>query len=261
MESMQIGTVAHALFAALDDCEPVAPLTTTEPGMTIADAYEIQRRMIAARLAKRGERIVGKKIGITSEAVMNMLDVRQPDFGQLTSGMQHANGATIPLSQFIAPRAEGEIAFLLAKDLSGPGLTAQDVLDATEWVMPCFEIVDSRIRDWKIRIQDTVADNASSGAFVIGEGRADPRTLDLAAVTMRFSRNGKTIGTGQGSAALGHPLNAVVWLANQLGEFGMPLRAGEVILSGALSAMVPARAGDHMRVEFDGLGHADVAFA
>lgn len=170
MESMQIGTVAHALFAALEECEPVAPLTLAEPGMTIADAYEIQRRMVATRLAKRRERIVGKKIGITSEAVMNMLDVRQPDFGQLTSGMQYANGATIPLSQFIAPRAEGEIAFLIRKDLSGPGLTAQDVLDATEWVMPCFEIVDSRIRDWKIRIQDTVADNASSGAFVIGEG-------------------------------------------------------------------------------------------
>jgi 2-oxopent-4-enoate/cis-2-oxohex-4-enoate hydratase len=260
MESMQIGTAAHALFAALDGCQPISPLTATDPGMTIADAYEIQRRMIATRLARRDERIVGKKIGITSEAVMNMLDVRQPDFGQLTSGMQYANGAVLQLSNFIAPRAEGEIAFLLGHDLKGPGLTAQDVLDATEWVMPCFEIVDSRIRDWKIRIQDTVADNASSGAFVIGEGRVDPRTLDLAAVTMRFTRNGEAIGSGKGAAALGHPLNAVVWLANQLGEFGMPLRAGEIILSGALAAMVPACAGDRMRVEFEGLGYAEVAF-
>jgi 2-oxopent-4-enoate/cis-2-oxohex-4-enoate hydratase len=261
MNTHEIGTAANALYQALVTRKPIAPLTDSAPEMSIADAYEVQRLMMDLRLRETGEHIVGKKIGITSQAVMDMLNVRQPDFGQLTSGMQFANGATIPLDGLIAPKAEGEIAFLLGRDLSGPGLTSQDILDATECVMPCFEIVDSRVRDWKIRIQDTVADNASSGAFVIGEGRVDPRSLDLAAVSMTFERNGEEIGRGLGSAALGHPLNAVTWLANQLGELGVSLRAGEIVLSGALSAMVVARAGDRMRIELQGIGSAEVAFA
>jgi 2-oxopent-4-enoate/cis-2-oxohex-4-enoate hydratase len=204
--------------------------------------------------------VIGKKIGVTSEAVMNMLDVRQPDFGHLTSAMVFADGAAIDVSQLIAPKAEGEIAFVLKHDLAGPGVTNADVLRATEAVLPCFEIVDSRIRDWKIRIQDTVADNASSGVFVLGDQAVDPRELDLALVGMTLEKNGEIAATGAGAAALGHPANAVAWLANTLGRLGMTLNAGEVILSGSLAAMVPVTAGDSLRISLGGIGSASVRF-
>ncbi|WP_168787549.1 2-oxopent-4-enoate hydratase [Paraburkholderia aromaticivorans] len=248
------------LYRALRHAEPVAPLTAREPGITIADAYRIQLRMIERRVALDGERVIGKKIGVTSEAVMNMLDVRQPDFGHLTSAMVFADGAAIDVSQLIAPKAEGEIAFVLKHDLAGPGVTNADVLRATEAVLPCFEIVDSRIRDWKIRIQDTVADNASSGVFVLGDQAVDPRELDLALVGMTLEKNGEIAATGAGAAALGHPANAVAWLANTLGRLGMTLKAGEVILSGSLAAMVPVTAGDSLRISLGGIGSASVRF-
>ncbi len=248
------------LYRALRHVEPVAPLTAREPGITIGDAYRIQLRMIERRIALDGERVIGKKIGVTSEAVMNMLDVRQPDFGHLTSAMAFADGAAIDVSQLIAPKAEGEIAFVLKHDLAGPGVTNADVLRATEAVLPCFEIVDSRIRDWKIRIQDTVADNASSGVFVLGDQAVDPRELDLALVGMTLEKNGEIAATGAGAAALGHPVNAVAWLANTLGRLGMTLNAGEVILSGSLAAMVPVAAGDSLRISLGGIGSASVRF-
>jgi 2-oxopent-4-enoate/cis-2-oxohex-4-enoate hydratase len=248
------------LYRALRHAEPVAPLTVREPGITIDDAYRIQLRMIERRIVLDGERVIGKKIGVTSEAVMNMLDVRQPDFGHLTSAMVFADGAAIDVSQLIAPKAEGEIAFVLKHDLAGPGVTNADVLRATEVVLPCFEIVDSRIRDWKIRIQDTVADNASSGVFVLGDQAVDPRELDLALVGMTLEKNGEIAATGAGAAALGHPANAVAWLANTLGRLGMTLNAGEVILSGSLAAMVPVTAGDSLRISLGGIGSASVRF-
>lgn len=248
------------LYRALRQAEPVAPLTAREPGITIDDAYRIQLRMIERRITLDGECVIGKKIGVTSEAVMNMLDVRQPDFGHLTSAMVFADGAAIDVSQLIAPKAEGEIAFVLKHDLAGPGVTNADVLRATEAVLPCFEIVDSRIRDWKIRIQDTVADNASSGVFVLGDQAIDPRELDLALVGMTLEKNGEIAATGAGAAALGHPANAVAWLANTLGRLGMTLDAGEVILSGSLAAMVPVTAGDALRISLGGIGSASVRF-
>jgi 2-oxopent-4-enoate/cis-2-oxohex-4-enoate hydratase len=248
------------LYCALRHAEPVAPLTVREPGITIDDAYRIQLRMIERRIVLDGERVIGKKIGVTSEAVMNMLDVRQPDFGHLTSAMVFADGAAIDVSQLIAPKAEGEIAFVLKHDLAGPGVTNADVLRATEVVLPCFEIVDSRIRDWKIRIQDTVADNASSGVFVLGDQAVDPRELDLALVGMTLEKNGEIAATGAGAAALGHPANAVAWLANTLGRLGMTLNAGEVILSGSLAAMVPVTVGDSLRISLGGIGSASVRF-
>jgi 2-oxopent-4-enoate/cis-2-oxohex-4-enoate hydratase len=248
------------LYRALRDARPVAPLTEREPGITIADAYQIQLRMIEKRLALGGERVIGKKIGVTSEAVMNMLDVRQPDFGHLTSSMVFPDGAAIDISQLIAPKAEGEIAFVLKHALAGPGVTHADVLRATEAVLPCFEIVDSRIHDWKIRIQDTVADNASSGVFVLGDQAVDPRELDLPLVGMTLEKNGEVAATGAGAAALGHPANAVAWLANTMGRLGMTLEAGEVILSGSLAAMVPVVAGDMLRMSLGGIGSASVRF-
>jgi 2-oxopent-4-enoate/cis-2-oxohex-4-enoate hydratase len=247
------------LFAALRHREAIDPLTARHPGLTLEDAYRIQLRMTARRVAE-GERVVGKKIGLTSLAVQAMLGVDQPDFGHLTSAMAFNSGDTVRASAMIAPRAEGEIAFVLKRDLAGPGVTNLDVLAATECVLPCFEIVDSRIRDWKIGILDTVADNASSGAFVLGQAPVDPRTVDFVHCGMVVEKNGALAGTGAGVAALGSPVAAVAWLANTLGRLGMGLKAGEIILSGALSALVPVAAGDEMRVRIGGLGAVTVRF-
>ncbi|HUH88747.1 MAG TPA: 2-oxopent-4-enoate hydratase [Pusillimonas sp.] len=260
MNEQKIQQYGDALYQALLDRKAVEPLTTTEPDITIQDAYRIQLRMIERRLQSGTEQVIGKKIGVTSRAVMDMLKVDQPDFGHLTSSMVYGDGAAIAADSLIAPKAEGEIAFVLKHDLCGPGITNADVLRATEYVLPCFEIVDSRIRDWKIRIQDTVADNASSGVFVLGDAAADPRKIDLAVVGMTLEKNGDVVATGAGAAALGHPLNAVTWLANTLGELGMSLRAGEVILSGSLAAMVPVQAGDNLRVSLGGIGSVGVRF-
>ncbi|NYT69287.1 2-oxopent-4-enoate hydratase [Pusillimonas noertemannii] len=260
MNEQKIQQYGDALYQALVERKAIDPLTTSEPDITIQDAYRIQLRMIERRLQDGTEQVIGKKIGVTSRAVMDMLKVDQPDFGHLTSSMVYGDGAAIPADTLIAPKAEGEIAFVLKHDLCGPGITNADVLRATEYVLPCFEIVDSRIRDWKIRIQDTVADNASSGVFVLGDAAADPRKIDLSLVGMTLEKNGDVVATGAGAAALGHPLNAVAWLANTLGELGMSLRAGEVILSGSLAAMVPAQAGDNLRVSLGGIGSVGVRF-
>jgi 2-oxopent-4-enoate/cis-2-oxohex-4-enoate hydratase len=247
------------LYDALENCRVVDPLTVRHPEITIEDAYAIQQRLNARRVAA-GETIIGKKIGVTSKAVMNMLGVFQPDFGLLTDGMVFNEGQAIPASTLIQPKAEGEIAFILKKDLVGPGVSASDVMAATEGVMACFEIVDSRIRDWKIRIQDTVADNASCGVFVLGDRVVSPLDVDLNTCGMVLEKNGEIVATGAGAAALGAPANAVAWLANTLGALGIPLRAGEVILSGSLGIMVPVKAGDSLRVTIGGIGGCSVRF-
>ncbi|MEG7361662.1 2-oxopent-4-enoate hydratase [Pseudomonas citronellolis] len=260
MQSIPLEQLSDELYRALKDNRAIAPLTERHPQLTLQQAYKLQLGVLARRQREDGERVIGKKIGVTSQVVMEQLKVDQPDFGHLTSAMLRADGEAIPVSSLIAPKAEGEIAFVLKDDLCGPGLSVADVLRATEYVMPCFEIVDSRIRDWKIRIQDTVADNASSALFVLGDAAVDPRDLDLALVGMTLERNGEIAGTGAGAAALGHPANAVAWLANTLGRLGVPLRAGEVILSGALSAMVAVKAGDNLRISLGGIGSASVRF-
>ena len=259
MDKTQIERYGDELYQALVTREAVAPLTDREPNMTIEDAYQIQLRMIQRRL-DLGETVIGKKIGVTSKVVMDMLKVNQPDFGHLLSGMVFSEGEPIPANSLIAPRAEAEVAFMLKRDLQGPGVMAADVLRATECVMPCFEIVDSRIQDWKIKIQDTVADNASCGVFVLGGVRADPRRLDLALAGMVLEKNGEVISTATGAAVQGSPVNAVAWLANTLGRLGITLKAGEVILSGSQSPLVPVVAGDSLYCSVGGLGGAAVRF-
>ena len=251
--------LGEELYQALRQRQVLEPLSNRHPGLTIEDAYAIQQRMLARRLTA-GEKVVGKKIGVTSKAVMDMLGVYQPDFGWLTDAMVYNEGEAIPADTLIQPKAEGEIAFVLKKTLQGPGVTAADVLAATEGVMACFEIVDSRIRDWKIKIQDTVADNASCGVFVLGDRLVDPRDVDLATCGMVLEKNGEIVATGAGAAALGHPANAVAWLANTLGALGIALEAGEVVLSGSLAAMVPVQAGDDLRVTIGGIGGCSVRF-
>ncbi|MBY0454364.1 MAG: 2-oxopent-4-enoate hydratase [Burkholderiaceae bacterium] len=254
-----IEQLGDELYGALTACQVLEPLSSRHPEITIEDAYAIQQRLIARRLGA-GERIVGKKIGVTSQAVMNMLGVFQPDFGILLDGMVYNEGQPIEARTLIQPKAEGEIAFVLKHDLMGPGVSAADVIAATQGVMACFEIVDSRICDWKIKIQDTVADNASCGVFVLGDRLVDPCEVDLSTCGMVLEKNGEIVATGAGAAALGHPANAVAWLANTLGRLGMGLKAGEVVLSGSLGIMVPVQAGDSLRVSIGGIGGCSVRF-
>ena len=259
MNDILISSLGDELYAAVKDCRVLDPLTSRYADLTIEDAYRIQQRLNARRI-EAGERVIGKKIGVTSQVVMNMLGVYQPDFGMLTDVMLYEEGDSIPAASLIQPKAEGEIAFVLKHDLQGPGVTAEDVLAATGGVMACFEIVDSRIRDWKIRIEDTVADNASCGVFVLGQRVVDPREVDLVGCSMKLEKNGEVVTTGSGAAALGNPLEAVAWLANTLGQLNESLKAGEVVLSGSLAAMVPVAAGDNLNVSIDGIGSCSVRF-
>ncbi len=261
MDSDRIAALGDELYTALRTCSTLAPLTDRESDISIIDAYHISLRMVQQRVERDGEKIVGKKIGVTSAPVQEMLGVFQPDFGFLTDAMEYPDGAAIPVNgNLIAPRAEGEIAFRLRKDLQGPGVTEQDVLEATETIMPCFEIVDSRIQDWKIKIEDTVADNASCGVYTLGSNEVDPRDLDLPNLRMRIYKNGELHSEGLGSAVQGNPLTAVAWLANTLGEFGIPFKAGEVILSGSLAPLIPVQPGDKMHLELEGVGTASCSF-
>lgn len=260
MDSQKIQQYGEELYQAFLERRPVAPLISREPEITIEDAYRIQEAFVARRLAA-GETIVGKKIGATSRPVQEMLGVYQPDFGMLTSGMVYQEGDTIDLSQMIQPRAEAELAFVLKEDLKGPGITAMDVIRATDYVLPCFEIVDSRITDWKLKIQDTVADNASCGVYVLGKTKGDPRKLDITLAGMVLEKNGELYSTGVGAAVQGSPANAVAWLANTLGELGIPFKAGEVILSGSQSTLVPVVEGDELVCTVGGLGSCRVSFS
>jgi 2-oxopent-4-enoate/cis-2-oxohex-4-enoate hydratase len=256
----RVAELGDELHRALRTREVVAPLTEREPDITIDDAYRISRRMLERRLAD-GERVIGKKIGVTSKVVQRALDVHQPDFGWLTDRMRYESGDVMPIGrELIQPRAEGEIAFVLKRELRGPGITPADVVAATDCVIPCFEVVDSRIRDWKIRIQDTVADNASSGLFALGREAVDPRGVDFVHCGMVVEKNGELISTGAGAAALGSPLICVAWLAEAMGRFGVPLEAGEVILSGSLVPLEPVRPGDHMRLSIGGIGACEIRF-
>jgi 2-oxopent-4-enoate/cis-2-oxohex-4-enoate hydratase len=249
------------LYAALRTRRAIAPLTATLSQLTVDEAYQISLSFLDCRL-KDGERIVGKKIGVTSKPVQDMLDVREPDFGFLTDVMRIPDGGTIEIRKsLIQPRAEAEIAFLLRKELQGPGVTMGDVLNATDAIAPCFEIVDSRIVDWKIKIQDTVADNASCGVFVIGNQRADPRKLDLAALKVRVTKNSKFLSEGIGAAVQGSPLASVAWLANTLGRYNVPLSAGDIVLSGSLVALEPACSGDVFSMSLSEVGVASVCFS
>jgi len=258
-DDVALAGYADELHRALRETRAVPPLRD-RADLTIDDAYRISLAMLQKREAE-GERVIGKKIGVTSKAVQDMLGVDRPDFGFLTDRMQVADDAPVRIAgRLIAPRAEAEIAFILRDDLIGPGVSDDDVLAATETVCACFEIVDSRIRDWDIRIVDTIADNASCGVFVLGDARVDPRDLDLPNLKCEVFKNGGKISEGFGSAVQGSPLTAVAWLANTLGAYGVPLRAGEIILSGSLVPLAPAVAGDEFTASIADLGGVTIRF-
>jgi len=260
MDNSQIKTLGNELYEAMVSRNTLVPFTDQYPDITLEQAYQIQLQYIQRRL-DAGEKIVGKKIGVTSKAVQDFLGVFQPDFGQLTDKMVYQEGETINLNELIQPKAEAELAIVLKEDLIGPGITAVDVIRATDYVSPCFEIVDSRINDWKIKIQDTVADNASCGVYVVSNIKADPRKVDITMAGMTLYKNGELFSTGVGAAVQGSPFNAVAWLANTLGELGIPFKAGEVILSGSQSALVPVTDGDQLECYIAGVGGCKVNFA
>lgn len=254
-----ISNVIQMLDEAHRNHQSIPPLTTQEPTMTIDDAYAIQvkRIEIATML---GERITGKKIGLTSFAMQNLLGVDQPDYGHLLESMYVEDGVAISLSQLFQPKVEGEIAFVLKEDLVGPNVTVDDVLRATDYVVPALEVVDSRIKDWKIKLEDTVADNASCGLYVLGSNKVHISDVDLKDIHMQLLKNNQVINEGKGTDVLGDPALCVAWLANKLSEYGVTLMAGEVILSGALSAAVVAEQGDQFTAKFTQIGEVNVHF-
>ena len=258
LKAQRVTEIAQALHRSMLERKPLAPLTETDPGIEVDDAYRISRALMRLREAA-GERVIGKKIGVTSPAVQEMLGISQPDFGFLTDAMWCRDGV-VDTRRLIAPRAEAEIGFRLKADLKGPGVTAADVLAAAESVMPCFEIVDSRIQDWRIRICDTIADNASCGVFILGGDEVPVQGLSLKDVRVTVTKNGEFLSEGSGASVQGAPENAVAWLANTLGEYGIPFRAGEIILSGSLVPLADAVAGDVFRLSMPGLGAAEARF-
>ncbi|WP_240417243.1 2-keto-4-pentenoate hydratase [Paenibacillus periandrae] len=252
-------TYAAHLEQAISQRKGVEALTTLDPDLTIEQAYQVQLIQIEKKV-KAGAAIVGKKIGLTSLAMQQLLKVDQPDYGHLLDDMVIENGGVISASRLLQPKVEAEIAFVLKHDLAGPRVTTLDVWLATDYVLPALEIVDSRIADWKIKLPDTVADNASSGLYVLGGKPIRLSNVDLPQIGMVFVKNGEIVNTGVGAAALGNPAVCVAWLANKLFEFGISLKAGEVILSGALSAAVSAEPGDHFTARFAHLGEVSVSF-
>ncbi|MBA4601393.1 fumarylacetoacetate hydrolase family protein [Thermoactinomyces sp. AMNI-1] len=237
----------------------VQPLTELEPELTIEQAYQVQLVTIGRKI-KAGARVTGKKIGLTSLAMQQLLGVDQPDYGHLLDDMVVKNGGQVSFKRVLQPKVEAEIAFVLKKELTGPRVNAMDVLLATDYILPALEIVDSRVSNWQIKLPDTIADNASSGLYVLGEKPVKIDSVDLAQIGMVLYKNGEMMDTGVGAAALGNPAVCVAWLANKLYEFGISLKAGEVILSGALSAAVDAEPGDRFEARLAHLGNVSVRF-
>jgi len=259
LNTEQLEAAALALRTAEETRQVIGPLTDTYPGIDVVDAYEIQLVNIRKRVAE-GAQIRGHKVGLSAKAMQQMLGVHEPDYGHLLDDMFVDEGSSIPASRFCQPRAEIEVAFVLGARLEGPGVTVGDVVRATDYVLPSIEIVDSRLADWKIKIQDTIADNASSAALVLGGRPTRLTDVDPALIGATLRKNGEIVETGCSGAVLGNPVIAVAWLANKVAQFGVALEPGNVIMPGSCTRMIPVAAGDHVRADFDGLGHVAVRF-
>jgi 2-keto-4-pentenoate hydratase len=251
--------LADELALAERERAPVPPLSERVAGLSVADAYAVQRRNVERRL-REGDVLAGHKIGLTSRPMQRLLGVDEPDFGALLASMRVEDGDAVPVAELIQPKIEAELAFVMSEDLAGPGVDALAVARATAGVVPALEVIDSRVAEWRIGLVDTVADNASSARFVLGPVVTPLAGLDLRLLGVVVTRGGALVDTGAGAAALGSPLRCVAWLANTLAEFGQGLRAGDVVLSGALHAAVPVQAGDVVRAEFARLGCVSVRF-
>lgn len=250
---------AETLLEAYSSRKPTRPLADQFADLTIADAYQIQLVQVR-RWLDDGAVVKGHKVGLSSEAMQRQMAVDQPDFGHLLEGMFHLERLPVRTSQYLQPRVEPEVAFVLNKPLEGPGVTVADAIGAVDFVLPAIEIIDSRIADWKISIVDTIADNASSGGVVLGGRPTALSAVDLRSMGCVLTRNGAVVATGAGGAVLGSPVNSLVWLANTLGGFGVGLEAGHVILPGSITAAVPVVGGDDIAATFAGIGSVSVLF-
>ncbi|MER7721526.1 2-keto-4-pentenoate hydratase [Streptomyces flaveolus] len=237
---------------------PVAPLAGTFPGIDAEDAYEIQLVNIRHRIAA-GAEVRGHKVGLSSPVMQRMMGVDEPDYGHLLDDMELSQDRPVPVSRYCRPRIEVEVGFVLGADLPGEDCTPADVLAATERVVPALELIDSRIRDWRIGLADTIADNASSAGYVIGEGRA-PHELDLKAIDARLTVGGELLAEGRSDAVLGDPAASVAWLARTVARFGVPLRKGHVVLPGSCTRAVDVTAGQTFTADFTGLGPVSLSF-
>jgi 2-keto-4-pentenoate hydratase len=259
MTPQDISEAAAALREASRSNRFISPLRERYPQLTPETAYAIQRANTEHRLAQ-GRRIVGCKIGLTSLAVQKQLGVDQPDFGMLFDDMGYGDGQEIPLSVQQQPKIEAELAFVMGRDLDMQAPGQVDVMNAIDYALPALEVVGSRIADWNIRIGDTIADNASSSAYVLGSTPRKLSEFDLRMCGMVLQRRGEPVSVGAGAACLGNPLNAVVWLARTMAALGTPLRAGDLVLSGALGPMVPVAPGDVFEARINGLGSVRAVF-
>ncbi len=259
MKTQQILDAALALRNAASTRDYIAPLRETYPGLSLDDAYAIQLENTRHRVSE-GRRVTGCKIGLTSLAVQRQLGVDQPDFGVLFDDMEYGDGEPIPAHVLAQPKIEAEIAFVLGCDIDAARPGMADVIHAIDYALPALEIVGSRIANWNIGLVDTVADNASSSAFVLGARPVKLDAFDPRLCGMVLERRGEPVSVGAGAACLGHPLNAVVWLARTMARLGTPLRAGSVVLSGALGPMVPVSPGDLLEARIHGLGSVRAAF-
>jgi len=260
MEQESIAKAAETLLGAYASRLPVAPLTAVHPVLSAADAYAVQLAQVATWTAN-GAVVKGHKVGLTSAAMQRQLGVDQPDFGHLLDTMFLPEGTTADYGRLLQPKAEPEIALVLDRPLRGPGVTVAEALAAVDFVLPALEIIDSRIADWKITLPDTIADNASSGAVVLGSRPVRPDSVDLALTGCLLYRNGRIEGTGAGGAVLGSPVNALVWLANTLAPLGVTLEAGHVVLPGSVCAAIPFGPGDTVSAAFDRMGSVSITFS
>jgi 2-keto-4-pentenoate hydratase len=251
---------ARALYEARRDRQQIQPFTDADPDLGMADGYAVQQELTRLLLAD-GDRIVGYKVGLTSKPMQQMIGVDSPDWGPVLGSTVYADGDTVPLSKFIQPKIEAEIAFVLSETLAGPGVSVLDARRAIAGMTAAAEIVDSRFADWRIKLADTVADLASNGAVAVSSRLVPLEGLDPRLIGMVLTRGGDLIDTGAGAAALGDPVKVVAWLANTLGEVGAKLEAGHVVMTGALHAAVPMQAGDVFRAEFDHLGPVTIRVA
>jgi 2-keto-4-pentenoate hydratase len=259
IRTAQVVAAATRLDTAATTVVPCLPVRDLIGATDIGLAYEVQQRLTALRLA-RGTRIIGRKIGLTSRAVQQQIGVDRPDFGVLFDDMLVPAGQPVPSRRLLQPKVEAEIAFFLSRDLDTDDIDADQVREAISYAVAALEIVDSRVKGWDIAITDTVADNASSGMFVLGTRGVAINEFEPKAVVMELSRDGVVVSSGDGTACLGDPLAAVAWLARTAREFGSPLRAGDVVLSGALGPMVDVTPGATVAAHLTELGRVAVTF-
>jgi len=248
---------ASILYEARRTGTPVEPFTDNDPSLGLADGYAVQQHLVRMLLAD-GDRISGYKVGLTSRPMQQMIGVDSPDYGPVLASTVYPSGAQVPLSRFIQPRIEAEIVFVLGERLEGPGVSVAEASRATAGVVAAMEIIDSRIAGWRIKLADTVADLASSGAVAISSRIVPPAGLDTRLIGMLLTRNGELADTGAGAAALGDPLRVLAWLANTLGEHEIALEPGHLVMTGAMHAAVPMAVGDVFRADFDRLGPVTV---